>query len=258
MNIISRMLAHPLTAGLDINDPKTTELRRRIIKSKPFLFRIYDEWYRCMASQIPPGPGGVLEIGSGGGFLGEYIPDLITSDILPCDGVDRVIDACTHLPCDDNSLKAVLMLNVFHHLPDPNKFLSECSRSLRPGGMVIMVEPWVTPWSSLIYKNLHHEPFDESAQEWKIISEGPLSGANGALPWILFARDKTKYAKFFPVLHIECISPMMPFRYLVSGGIATRSFIPGCAYPLFRLVEYLLAPFNCYCAMFAQICLKKV
>lgn len=257
MKILSRLLAHPLTAGLDINDPKTTEIRRDIIRSKPFLFRIYDEWYRGMADQIPKGEGGILEIGSGGGFLKDYVPNLITSDILPCEGVDLVVDACKHIPCDDHSLKALLMLNVLHHLPDPQLFLSECSRCLRPGGRLIMVESWVSQWSSLMYKNLHHEPFDASAPKWKVLSDGPLSGANGALPWIIFERDRELYDAKFPELPVESVHPMMPISYLASGGVSMRSLLPGGTYPIFRFIEGLLAPLNRRCAMFAQIVLRK-
>lgn len=256
-SIIGNLLAHPLTAGLDINDPKTTELRRGIIKSKPFLLRIYDQWYQGMAAHIPPGEGDILEIGSGGGFLREYVPRLITSDILACRGVDRVFDACIKLPFADNSLKAVLMLNVFHHLSDSETFLDECVRCLRPGGEVIMVEPWVSPWSRLVYTKLHHEPFDPACHEWRVISSGALSGANGALPWIVFERDRVKYHEKYPMLTIERVTPMMPVCYLVSGGVSMRSLMPGFAYPLFSLLEYLLTPFVRYSAMFARIKLRK-
>ena len=62
-------LAHPLTKSLSVDDPRTTEARRRIILEKPFLRRIYSEWYDQIGAALPSGPGAVLEIGSGGGFL---------------------------------------------------------------------------------------------------------------------------------------------------------------------------------------------
>ena len=40
---LSDWLAHPITRGLDVDDPRTTELRLRILQDKPFLRRIYDE-----------------------------------------------------------------------------------------------------------------------------------------------------------------------------------------------------------------------
>src|ERR1700733_6418099 len=91
---LRKLLAHPLTAGLDIDSPNTTNLRRQIIRDKVFLHRIYDEWYSSIARSLPAKPGGVLELGSGAGFLREYIPDLITSEIFSCDGIRAVIDGC--------------------------------------------------------------------------------------------------------------------------------------------------------------------
>jgi hypothetical protein len=46
-------LEHPLLQGLDIDDPRTTFLRRQIIQGKPFLRKIYEEWYLKIAEAIP-------------------------------------------------------------------------------------------------------------------------------------------------------------------------------------------------------------
>ena len=42
---------------------------------------------------------------------------------------------------------------------------------------MIMVEPWVSPWSSWVYKTFHHEPFDPKTKKWTFTLKGPLSGA---------------------------------------------------------------------------------
>ena len=60
-SFLRRLLAHPLTASLDLDDPATTELRQRVIASKPFLKAIYMEWYSLLAASLPPGEGQVLE-----------------------------------------------------------------------------------------------------------------------------------------------------------------------------------------------------
>jgi len=91
--MLAKCLAHRLTRGLDIDAPETTSLRRRIIRRKPFLRRIYQEWYQALAAAVPVGPGAVLELGSGPGFLSDSMPDLITSDLLPVPGVDLLSDA---------------------------------------------------------------------------------------------------------------------------------------------------------------------
>jgi hypothetical protein len=51
---------------------------------------------------------------------------------------------------------------------------------------------------------------------------------------------------------------MMPFRYLISGGVSLRSLMPGWTFSIWRFVEDLLRPWMKTWAMFAQITLRKV
>jgi hypothetical protein len=120
-----------------------------------------------------------------------------------------------------------------------------------------MLEPWVTTWSKFIYANLHHEPFLPNATNWSFPPTGPLSGANGAVPWIIFQRDRTKFEKDFPELKIADIQLTMPFRYLLSGGVSMRSLMPGWSFPFWRGLEKLLHPFMNSLAMFAYIEIRK-
>jgi len=92
LHAIKRLLAHADTRDLTVYDPRTTERRRGIIQSNRFLWRIYDEWYRLICARIPDGPGRVLELGSGAGFLAQYIPAVITSEVFPCPDVQLVAD----------------------------------------------------------------------------------------------------------------------------------------------------------------------
>jgi SAM-dependent methyltransferase len=249
--MLKNLLAHPLTRGIDLDDPKTTTLRREIIRSKPFLRRIYDEWYRWIADQIPRGAGGVLELGSGAGFFDELVPETITSEIFLLPGIRCVLDG-QQMPFADASLKAIVMSDVLHHLPRVRLFFAEAVRTLRPGGVVAMVEPWNTAWSRLIYQNLHHEPFRPEADAWEFPSSGPLSGANGALPWICLARDRASFEREFPQLAIELIQPILPLRYLLSGGVSMRSLMPGFASGPVSLLEAAWPG-----AMFARLLLRR-
>jgi SAM-dependent methyltransferase len=239
LGALRRVLAHPLTASLDLDDPRTSTRRTQIIWSKPFLKAIYDEWYTILRTALPKGDGATLEIGSGGGFCSEFIPDLITSEILPCPGVRVVLDA-RQLPFANGSLRAIVMTNVLHHIPQVDRFLAEGSRCLQAGGKILMIEPWVTPWSRFTYKHFHHEPFDPEAADWSFPSSGPLSGANGAVPWIVFERDRAKFQSRFPELAIEQVRPFLPFRYLVSGGVSMRSLMPGFMHGAWAGFEDLL------------------
>src|SRR5437764_1132092 len=85
---------------------------------------------------------------------GRLILQLITSDVFAAPGVDRIIDA-RELPFADASLRAIAMTDVLHHIAEPRRFLVEATRCIRPGGVLTMIEPWVTPWSRLVYRHLH-------------------------------------------------------------------------------------------------------
>src|SRR6266480_3307819 len=141
VTFLKSLLAHPLTRGADLDDPKTTALRRRIIEEKPFLRRIYQEWYETLAADLPPGDGAVLELGSGAGFFRDVVAETICTDVFVCPGIDVVLDG-QRLPLADASLRAIMMTDVFHHLPRAGDFLLEAARCVRPGGVIAMVEPW--------------------------------------------------------------------------------------------------------------------
>jgi SAM-dependent methyltransferase len=253
------MLAHPLTRGKDLDDPNTTVLRRQIIRGKPFLRRIYEEWYATLARAIPPEanvPGRVLELGSGAGFLKEVKPEVIASDIFEFPHIQVVLDG-QRLPIADAALRAIVMTNVLHHLPDVARFFAEAGRCVAPGGVIALVEPWISPWSRFVYRRLHHEPCEPSAAQWSFPAIGPLSSANQALPWIVFHRDAEQFARQYPQWRMEIVRPMMPLRYLVSGGVGMRAMAPGWSTPLWRAFEGALAPLNRQVAMFAHILLRR-
>ncbi|HQI02367.1 MAG TPA: methyltransferase domain-containing protein [Deltaproteobacteria bacterium] len=251
-----KLLQHPLTRGLDLDDPQTTIIRKRIINEKPFLKQIYQEWYGWIARSLPEGEGPVLELGSGAGFLNEYVSPLITSEIFFCNFVDAILDGCD-LPFKNGSLKGIVFVDVLHHLPRAEGFFKEAARCIRTGGRIVMVEPWITPWSKFIYTRLHHEPLDTGAAEWKFPSTGPLSGANSALPWIIFCRDRKIFERDYPQLKISSIKAGMPFRYLLSGGISLRSIMPGWSFPLWKKVEERFDPWSNKLGMFARIVLER-
>jgi SAM-dependent methyltransferase len=254
--LLRRLLAHPLTLGLTLDDPATTTARREIIASKPFLKAVYDEWYTMIAAHLPPIAGRVLELGSGAGYCDRFIPGLITSEVFFVPGVRLVADA-RHLPFPDDLIRAIVLTDVLHHMPDVRSFFAEASRCLRPGGKILMIEPWVTPWSRFINTHFHHEPFRPNAADWSFPSTGPLSGANGAIPWMVFVRDRHKFELEFPRLAIEQIRPFLPFRYLVSGGVGMRSLMPFCLHGFWTRLERLLEPEMHTLAMFAFIALRK-
>lgn len=221
-----------------LDAPEFTAQRIAELKAKPSLKAIYDRnyaWFKGEVDKLPEGK--ILELGSGAGYLQEVIPDLITSDILELPNCDMVARA-EELPFNEEELAGILMMDVLHHIPNNAAFLQEAQRTLKPGGKIIMIEPANTPWGRFIYQNFHHEPFEPQRKEWKLAEGGPLSEANGALPWIVFQRDQDLTKEVAPALSVQTIQPFMPMAYLVSGGFSYRSLLP---FPLFKLLIRLEA-----------------
>jgi SAM-dependent methyltransferase len=62
----------------------------------------------------------------------EYAPDVV-ADVQA-------------LPFDDESLGAILCLDVLEHVPDPFKAVSELHRVMRPGGKMLASVPFIWPY----------------------------------------------------------------------------------------------------------------
>ncbi|OGM75821.1 hypothetical protein A2382_00670 [Candidatus Woesebacteria bacterium RIFOXYB1_FULL_38_16] len=226
------------------------------IKSKYFLHTIYLNFYKQLTPTNVPS-GKIIELGSGGGFAKDIISSLTTSDVIPGPDIDQVFSA-TKIPFKNNSISAYVMLDVFHHIKDPKKALSEMYRTLKPKGQIIMVEPWNSLWGHLIYKYLHHEYYNPKSIDWKVRGHGRMSDSNTALPWIVFQRDQKLFKKLFPNLKIVAIKPHTPFLYLISGGLKPIQLCPNFLYPYLKKFEELLSPINHILGMFVTIKLVKI
>lgn len=240
-----------------LDNPETTIERSRILEKKVFLKKVYIEFYERIKQSLFSTKKGqyIVELGSGGGFIKSIIPGVITSDILPLPNVDLHFSALT-MPFKNQTVDSFVMIDVFHHIPDVNIFLKEANRSLKKGGQIIMIEPSNTLFGKIIYKYFHHEPYNPYGM-WSFISSGPLSGANSALPWIVFFRDRKKFEKTYPQLEIVTITPHTPFTYLASGGFSFIQLLPNFMYPVLSLLENLLTPCNKYIGMFYTISIIK-
>lgn len=240
----------------DLDDPRATIAHRDIILNKPFLKRIYTDWYkRFISVSKEVNNGSYLEIGSGGGFLKDVFPEVITSDILQLPNVDMVFSA-ERMPFKKSELGCIMMLNVFHHIPKPYLFLKEAERTLVKGGKVIMIEPANTPLSRFIYKHFHHEPFDENGAR-EINPGNPLSNSNQALPYIYFVRDLELFSKDFPTLKIKKVNYISPLMYVISGGVSRSAMLPYFMYNLIKAIEFILKPFAKQISLFYEIELEK-
>jgi SAM-dependent methyltransferase len=169
--------------------------------------------------------------------------------------VDKIFSAAD-MPFENKSVDAFFMFDVLHHIADSRAFFTEALRCLKPGGRIVMIEPANTLWGRFIYKNFHHEEFN-TKRGWGLEKTGPLSQGNGAIPWIIFSRDRKIFEREFPNLQIVSITRHTPIRYLLSGGLSLRQLVPSFAYPIVKVIEWALSPLNNLLGMFQTIELEK-
>jgi SAM-dependent methyltransferase len=205
----------------------------------------------------------VLEIGSGVSPLSNIYPSVLTSDVLKLDYLDYRFD-CHRIdrfePVADGSLDVITLTNVLHHLKRPIEFLNKAAKKLKPRGMIIATEPYFSLLSTLIYKYLHHEPVDFSVQKPELAEvPGPLSSANGPLPWLIFERPewRKELERQFKFEHGR-FRPFTSISYFATGGISHRIPLPGAIYrPLFAVDLWLSRLFPRMLASFFTITLTR-
>lgn len=245
----------PYKFKYDLNHPNRSIEHKEILVSKKSLRKIYESWYNVFKSYVKD-DSIYLELGSGGGFIKDIIPQVITSDINKIPGVDQYFSA-SELPYEDQSVSGIFMIDALHHFPEAEKFFSESVRVLKTGGKIVLIEPWNTKWARFIYKRFHHELFDLN-RDWTFPLSGPLSGSNMALPYIIFKRDIEKFKDKYPKLNVKKIQPHTPFTYLLTGGFSRRAFLPGFMISFVRYIEKHTAFIRNKFAMFVTIEIEKV
>lgn len=100
--------------------------------------------------------GVVLEIGAGGNYLKEDFKSKYTDWLsldydLRSDSIDLRGDG-QQLPFKNEMFDTIISIDVLEHVPNPEKFVSEMFRVIKPGGKVILSTPF--------FFYLHEEPFD--------------------------------------------------------------------------------------------------
>ncbi len=229
---------------IDFDSVESSELAHKILREKKCLRDIYTEMYREMVAvknRYLVSGGTVVEIGSGGGFIKDIFPEIITSDIKAINGVDRVFGADT-LPFADNSVSAIFAVHVIHHIPDITQFLREAERVLVPGGGIVCVEPYWSPVATFVYKHVHVEPYDEHASTWLLPGDRPMSSSNQAMSYLLLKRDREEFKKQFPHFRLVCQRPFGCIRYMATGGIWLNPLLPEWTFVVLKCIEYLLRP----------------
>lgn len=230
------------------SDLADTILNRARIAANPNLAHWYASLHHEMLASHPPNAGlHLLEIGSGVSPLKRERPDILASDVLALDHLDLVFDAHDIDRLEaiaDGGLDAVVMTNVLHHLADPLAFLLAAAVKLKPGGAVIMAEPYFSALSTPIYKLIHHEPADFNVATPKLAEvRGPLSSANQAIPHLLFVSRRQWLEPLRALYDIDrvVLRPFTAVSYFASGGLRRRLPIPPSVYRALFTMDAFLA-----------------
>jgi SAM-dependent methyltransferase len=185
-------------------------------------------------------------------------PEILSTDIKTAPNLDMVVDA-QNMPFEANSIRGIYGINCFHHFPNPNLFFNELERVLNPGGGCVLIDPYYGFVASRFYKRIFDtETFDKTQKEWVNKDLGYMMGANQALSYIVFMRDKKKLEELHPNLEIVLQRPLNNYmRYLLSGGLNFREILPSFFTPLIKLGEYILTPFRRILGLHHIIVIRK-
>lgn len=217
--------------------------QERAWNERPFVRRQYGEWYRLIVDSLSDVAGPTIELGSGIGKLKEHVPDAVTTDIEPTPWADAVVDA-EALPYSDGEISNLVLLDVFHHLADPARFLDEARRALAPRGRVVIVDPYCSPVSAPIYKRFHHERTDLGVAAFERderTGSAPLE-SNQARATLAFYRDRTEYSERWPDLPIASERRFAFVLYPLSGGFTRPPLLPKQLYGPLQVLERALQP----------------
>ena len=237
------------------------ERHRKIWREKKILRTIYSEWYQKIISDLKMGGGKTIELGAGSGNFKEFKSDVIASDIdASCKWLDMCFDA-HEMPFEDGSISNIVMIDVFHHLSDPIRFLHECERVLEKSGRVIMLEPFPSLFSSIVYRFFHPEPFlmkvDYFGRFGADFKKDPWD-SNQAIPYLIFFKHFRKwediFGKNFHILKKQKLSFLL---YPLSGGFENKSLIPEFLVPTMSVVEKWLNPLRSLLAFRCYIVLER-
>ena len=204
------------------------------------------------------GNGSRIELGAGINPMRDSFPDVLATDMVGSSNLDIIIDAA-NMDLTGESVRVFFAQNCFHHFPHPDRFFEELDRVLAPGGGLILYEPYYGPFASVLFKRLFStEGFDKSHSSWEASVSGPMNGANQALSYIVFKRDRANFGRKYPnlnIVHQDCVNNYL--KYLLSGGLNFKQLCPDFLSPIIDLVQWCLMPFSRVFSLHHIIVIRK-
>ena len=174
------------------------------------------EIFDRIIAEMQPGPA--LEIGTGPGFFADYHPGMTGLDVIVAHPSTMAGDVHA-MAFSDGAFANVVGVDVLHHLARPGQALSEIARVLKPGGRLILVEPWAGPLGRLFYRYLHHEDCAPVNDPWRAAfpaGKNAMDG-NAMIPWTLLFARQGELIDHAPLAVRRC-EPFGILAYAATGG----------------------------------------
>jgi ubiquinone/menaquinone biosynthesis C-methylase UbiE len=168
---------------------------------------------------IAPKNAHILDFGAGNMYMAkvmaEQMPDIniMAIDVIEDQNLDRELlknprikfQVCEagKLPFEDNTFDIVVASAVMHHTPDPDFYMAEHKRVLKPGGSILLIE------------EMYHNPIDKlyiMAEDWT------LNKMKEGVPIPLNFRSYKYYNQLFKQLGLKVdyegyIRPGFPWKH---------------------------------------------
>ncbi|MDQ6802105.1 MAG: class I SAM-dependent methyltransferase [Acidobacteriota bacterium] len=219
--------------------PYEEEINRNaeVWRSKALLRDVYFQMYARVAAWIDTSIAGkIVEIGSGIGNFGEFQRDVVLTDQSIQPWLDLTCSAY-RLPFREGTVSHIVMFDVFHHLSAPRAFFESARPALASGGRIILLEPYISLTSAVVYGVFHDEPIawrakieDTPTTEYYAAQGNATRLLLGDLDWLPGWR----------VVHREAFSA---FGYLLSGGFSRPALYPRALLPTFNAIDRALSHF---------------
>ena len=207
---------------------------------KPLLQTLYAQFYQRILSQLDQSlVGKTVELGSGIGNLKQHLPSAITTDLFPNPWIDQVCSAY-ELPFADGSLTNLILIDVLHHLERPSAFFKEAKRTLCQHGRIIILDPYISLSSALVYGPLHHEPIgwkDPISESDEAPDDHAYYAAQGNATRMFFKGDD------YPMDGLEILErkAFSCWGYFLSGGFSKPSMYPKALLPVWNVIDGMLS-----------------
>jgi len=213
-------------------------------EKKPLLRQIYRGFHTQIAAHLSGLDAPlVVELGSGIGNIKEVIPDCLRTDLFPNPWLDVVQNAYA-LPFADARISDLVLFDVFHHLRYPGTALAEFWRVLRPGGRVLVFDPYAFSLLGLLtFGLLHHEPValhDEiawsAAAGWSV-TESDYYAAQGNAGRVF---GNKKFQPLMDGWNLVTVKRFSALSYVATGGYSKPQMYPDKWYPFMQKVDSVL------------------